>query len=176
MPLVPPLYRSASRGPAVPHRVSDRGSPTARPSHIPYPRAADFYPPGRFPGSAVRRRGAHGDTGPGRLQAVGQHLDRIAVAGALVLWWRMIRFEYALIVTTRRAACAVLRLAGTLRRDDHGAVAAGVGADLVGPARRRPRGALGGGGSLSGLFHHKKHPTSPPPPPPQPPPPPPPKH
>ena len=70
----------------------------------------------------------------------------IAVAVALVLWWRMIRFEYALIVTTATAAVdAGLQLPGAVLRDDHRAAAAGADPDLVGSARRDPIGRVGRG-------------------------------
>ena len=62
----------------------------------------------------------------------------IAVAVALVLW----SADDPLRVRAdrhhrHRGGHAGLRLAGALRRDDHRADAAGAGADVVGPARRR---------------------------------------
>jgi len=61
----------------------------------------------------------------------------IAIAVALVLWWRLIRFEYAVIVTAATAAGnAGLQLTGAVLGDDHRAAAAGADPDLVGSARR----------------------------------------
>lgn len=62
-----------------------------------------FYPPGWFwiGGRAAALQGAMGWEvfKPWAITSI-----TIAVAVALVLWWRMIRFEYALIVTTATAA------------------------------------------------------------------------
>jgi galactan 5-O-arabinofuranosyltransferase len=62
-----------------------------------------FYPPGWFwiGGRAAALQGAQGweVLKPWAITSIA-----MAVAVALVLWWRMIRFEYALIVTTATAA------------------------------------------------------------------------
>jgi galactan 5-O-arabinofuranosyltransferase len=62
-----------------------------------------FYPPGWFyiGGRAAALQGAQGWEvfKPWAITSIA-----MAVAVALVLWWRMIRFEYALIVTTATAA------------------------------------------------------------------------
>jgi galactan 5-O-arabinofuranosyltransferase len=65
-----------------------------------------FYPPGWFwiGGRIAALTGTHGweTFKPWAITSI-----TIAVAVALVLWWRMIRFEYALMVTTATAAVAL---------------------------------------------------------------------
>ena len=69
----------------------------------------------------------------------------VAIVVAFVLWASMIRFEYALIVTTATAAATLAySSAEPYAADHHRAAAAGVGAGVVGAARPAAGGRLGG--------------------------------
>ena len=117
-----------------------------------------FYPPGWF-WIGGRAAALTGNTGLGDLQAVGHHLDHHrgrGRAGAVVaddpLRVRADRHH------RDRGGDPGLQLARAVRRDDHGAVAAGAGADVVGLARRRARAggwaAVVGAGIIPGLHGH----------------------
>ena len=90
-----------------------------------------FYPAGWFwIGGRIGRADRH----PGWEMFKPWAITSIAVAVvvAFVLWASMIRFEYALIVTDGdRGRDAGVRVRRAVRRDHHGAAAAGVGAGVV---------------------------------------------
>ena len=128
------------RRPAVPHRIPDPARRQPRPARHDLRRAADVLPAGLVLDRRARR-GAERHPGLGGLQAMGDHLDHHrgrSRVGAVVeddpFRVRADRHH------RQRGGDAGLQLAGALLRDDHGVVAAGVGADVVGSARRRPRG------------------------------------
>ncbi|CKS18195.1 Uncharacterised protein [Mycobacterium tuberculosis] len=147
--------------PAVPHRIPHPAHRHRRPARHDLHRTATVLPTGLVLDRRTRG-GADRDAGLGDVKAVGDHLDGHCGgrrAGAVVAD-DPLRIRLA---GHRRhsGGDAGLQLAGALRRDDHGVVAADARTDLVGPGRARPSG-LGRGGRcrrLPGLRGHLVHPV-----------------